>query len=107
VFLGVTAGRAAGYCANCGFRDVSNGGYLFSVFHHSPSFDGMLGIAYRISASVADLQNVDIQGRPTITYTDIKLNQWLRIDGGYMLTDFNRARLLTWDRKLNLARSFR
>lgn len=81
--------------SNFGFGDGSSGGHLFSVCHQSPSLDGILGIGNRIPAAMAYVQKVDIRSRPTIIYTEHQANQWHRVDGGYMLTELERARLLT------------
>ena len=38
-------------------------------------------------------------GRPTIVHRDLKLTQFILIDGAYKLNDFNCAAFLTWNEK--------
>lgn len=55
-----------------------------------------LTIAYQIAASLADVHNVDMEGRASIAHTDISTGQFISIDGddNFKINDFNRARLL-------------
>jgi hypothetical protein len=90
-----------GYCSNSALFDFCTEGDLFDVFDDDPSKKELLAIAYRVAQSVADAHNFDSRGRPTIAHTDIKPDQWIKIDGEYKLNDFNRARLLAWDTEAN------
>lgn len=72
------------------------------MFKSNPSTFELLKIAYEIAASLSDAHNFDSKGRPTISHTDVKPDQWiLGSDGHYRLSDFNRARFLGWDKELN------
>jgi hypothetical protein len=41
---------------------------------------------------LADLHNFDREGQPSVSHTDISLNQFVNIDGRLKLNDFNRVR---------------
>jgi serine/threonine protein kinase len=88
--------RIYGYCAHAGIFDFTSGGDLYQVFGTNPSKEKLLEIAYGVAQSVADAHNI-IDGKPSIAHADIKPDQWILLDGKYMLNDFNRARLMTWD----------
>lgn len=90
-----------GYCGNSAFAEYSTGGDLYDLIDTEPSDIERLRVAYIVAASIADAHHLDSQGRATIAHTDIKPNQWIIIDGEYKLNDFNRARLLTWDKEEN------
>jgi len=91
-----------GHCSNSALFDFCDGGDLYEFFNSDPSKFELLKVAYEISASVADAHNLDSMGRPTISHTDVKPDQWiLGSDGHYRLNDFNRARFLGWDEKQN------
>ena len=55
-----------------------------------------LSIAFQIAASLADVHNVDMEGRASIAHTDISTGQFISIEGddNFKINDFNRARLL-------------
>ena len=55
-----------------------------------------LQVAHMVAKSIADLHNVDQEGRASIAHTDISTDQFISIngDGYYQLNDFNRARFL-------------
>jgi Protein kinase domain len=85
-----------GYCAHAGTFAFTSDGDLYQVFDTNPSKKELLKIAFGVAQSVADAHNI-IDGKPSIAHTDIKPDQWILLDGKYMLNDFNRARLMTWD----------
>ena len=55
-----------------------------------------LRIAYQVAAALADVHNVDMEGRASIAHTDISTGQFISIEGddNFKINDFNRARLL-------------
>lgn len=115
-----------GHCGNSAFFDYCNGGNLYDLFEYDddeeegeggeegegnaaaiattkkppPSPKRILEIAHQVAQSVADAHHVDAQGRATIAHTDIKPDQWILAsdkETHYRLSDFNRARFVTWD----------
>mmetsp|Transcript_29516 Transcript_29516/g.87430 ORF Transcript_29516/g.87430 Transcript_29516/m.87430 type:complete len:103 (+) Transcript_29516:968-1276(+) len=54
-----------------------------------------LTIAVQVAAALADVHAFDI------AHTDIAAKQYVLIDGIYKLQDFNRCKLLEWDRQNN------
>mmetsp|Transcript_10335 Transcript_10335/g.23178 ORF Transcript_10335/g.23178 Transcript_10335/m.23178 type:complete len:511 (+) Transcript_10335:27-1559(+) len=57
-----------------------------------------LGIALQVSTALADVHNIDQEGRPSLAHTDITPSQFIMIDGKYKLNDFNRCRFIRWNR---------
>jgi len=51
-------------------------------------------IATQAAMGLADVHNVDVEGRASIAHTDISPDQFIQIDGLYRLNDFNRARFI-------------
>jgi len=90
-----------GHCGYSALYDFSNGGELSDVHESNPTKDDLLRIAHDVATSVADAHHVDERGRATIAHTDIKPAQFLKVNGRYMLNDFNRCRFLYWNRKRN------
>eukprot|EP00546_Thalassionema_frauenfeldii_P007700 CAMPEP_0178921328 /NCGR_PEP_ID=MMETSP0786-20121207/15500_1 /TAXON_ID=186022 /ORGANISM="Thalassionema frauenfeldii, Strain CCMP 1798" /LENGTH=313 /DNA_ID=CAMNT_0020595495 /DNA_START=419 /DNA_END=1360 /DNA_ORIENTATION=+ len=90
------------HCANSAVFDFCDGGDLYDVFKSNHSTFELLKVAYEIAESLSDAHNFDSKGRPTISHTDVKPDQWiLGSDGHYRLNDFNRARFLGWDKEQN------
>uniref|UniRef100_A0A7S4MR83 Protein kinase domain-containing protein n=1 Tax=Odontella aurita TaxID=265563 RepID=A0A7S4MR83_9STRA len=56
-----------------------------------------LRIAEQVARSIADLHNFDLEGRASVSSTDITPYQFLSMGGKYKLNDFNRARFISWD----------
>ena len=55
--------------------------------------------ATQAATGLADLHNIDHEGRPSIAHTDISPGQFIKIGNRYKLNDFNRARFLLWNVK--------
>ena len=87
-----------GYCAHSATFEFGVEGDLFQVFDSNPSKKQLLEVAFRVAQSVSDAHNI-IDGKPSIAHTDLKPNQWISLHGKFMLNDFNRARLMSWDSK--------
>ena len=87
-----------GHCAHSATFEFGVEGDLFQVFDTNPSKKELLEVAFRVAQSISDAHNI-IDGKPSIAHTDLKPNQWISLHGKYMLNDFNRARLLSWDVK--------
>jgi len=51
---------------------------------------------YQVAAAIADTHNIDREGFPSMTHTDISMSQFVSTNGGedYQINDFNRARFL-------------
>jgi hypothetical protein len=97
-----------GYCTNSAIFDWGDQGTLEDVYERDPkiSKDKLLQIAYNVSLSLAHAHNFDDMGRATLAHTDIKPDQFLVQDGYYKLTDFNRVRFLTWNKREDLQCGF-
>ena len=89
-----------GHCANSALFDYCSGGDLYEIHNQNRTKPDLLRVALEIVTSVAHAHNF-VDGKPTIAHTDIKPDQWIMLDGRYMLNDFNRARFLAWDSVLN------
>lgn len=85
------------HCGYSALYDFSNGGELSDVHESNPTKDDLLRIAHDVATSVANAHLVDKQGRATIAHADIKPAQFLKVNGRYMLNDFNRCRFLFWN----------
>lgn len=90
-----------GHCGYTAIYDFSDGGELSDIFkgETTPTKEELLQIAYDSAAGVADSHLVDKKGRASIAHADIKPAQFLKVNGKYMLNDFNRARFLSWHYK--------
>lgn len=92
-----------GFCGTSGMFQFANGGDLSQLHKqrqqqqqpYTP--DELLLIAYQLAAALEDFHNFDSNNRPTMAHTDIKEDQFLRVDGRYYLNDFNRVQMLTWN----------
>ena len=90
-----------GHCGYSAIYDFSDGGELSDIFQSESNItkEELLQIAHDVATSVADAHNVDTRGRATIAHADVKPAQFLKVNGQYMLNDFNRARFLYYDPK--------
>jgi hypothetical protein len=61
--------------------------------------DELFRIAYDVARAVADAHHFDSKGRATIVHRDIKVNQFILVNGMYRLNDFNLAHLMRWNRE--------
>ena len=52
-------------------------------------------------ACCVQIANFDGEGRASVAHTDITPGQFILVDGKYKLNDFNRARLIRWDKEKN------
>jgi hypothetical protein len=90
-----------GYCTNAAVVDFSDKGSLERVFRSKPSKAELLQVAHDVACAVRDAHHFDDKGRATIAHCDIKLDQFLLVNGVYQLNDFNRAKFLSWDPERN------
>lgn len=94
-----------GYCGNSGLFEYANGGsvsrLLFAAKRNAQNVTLLekLRVATELATAVAELHNVDREGRASIAHTDITPGQFVQANGMFKLNDFNRARLLLWDNK--------
>lgn len=67
-----------------------------------------LNIAYQIAESLADVHNVDMEGRASVAHTDISTGQFISIKGDdvFKINDFNRGRLLRRNTENNTVCAF-
>ena len=86
-----------GYCSLSSLVDYSNEDDLSEIFYQKPRKEQLFEIAYDVAASVADTHHPNAEGRPTIVHLDIKPDQWILMNGKYVLQDFNLAQFLTWN----------
>jgi len=89
-----------GYCGQSALVDYSNGDDMDWLFDQKqkPTKDELFQIAHDVAQSVADSHHFSPQTkRATIVHMDIKPDQWIKLNGKYVLNDFNLARFLTWD----------
>ena len=98
-----------GYCGASAFFDFGDGGQLETNVKKYGAFVGpeLLEIAHRVAESVADVQQSDHFGEPTVAHADIYGSQWVMVRGRYMLTDFNLAKLLKRSKQQNATVPFR
>lgn len=61
--------------------------------------DELFRIAYDVARAVADAHHFDSKGRATIVHRDIKVNQFILVNGMYRLNDFNLAHLMRWNQE--------
>lgn len=96
-----------GYCGQSALYEFAKGGNLRDAINKhiirvkkNPgtgwNSTKKLEVAYMVASSIADLHNVDKEGRASIVHTDISNDQFISIngDGYFQLNDFNRARFL-------------
>eukprot|EP00536_Pseudo-nitzschia_multiseries_P003444 jgi/Psemu1/185890/e_gw1.53.102.1 len=94
-------------CSSTAIFDYADRGDLLEIFKQEGEAGSqiselhLLQIAYNVSLSVHHAHHFDDQGRPTMAHTDIKADQFIFQDGHYKLSDFNRVRFLTWNKKLD------
>jgi len=88
-----------GYCSLSSLVDYSNEDDLSDIFNQKkqPSKDELFQVAYDVAASIADTHHPNVEGRPTMVHLDIKPDQWILMNGKYVLQDFNLAQFLTWN----------
>lgn len=95
-----------GYCGNTAIYQFASGGSLENAVADTERFGRWsswtkMKYAYRVSQSIADVHNVDREGYPSMSHTDISTSQFVSMDGGktYQLNDFNRARFINRDKE--------
>lgn len=100
-----------GHCAQSALVDYSPHVTLYHIFDDEdddyPTYDELFQISYDAVAAVADCHHFNNDGKATIVHKDIKPNQWIYLNGRYMLNDFNLAKFLTWnpEKKRNCGRA--
>mmetsp|Transcript_10335 Transcript_10335/g.23177 ORF Transcript_10335/g.23177 Transcript_10335/m.23177 type:complete len:546 (-) Transcript_10335:2253-3890(-) len=95
-----------GYCGNSGVFDYANDGDIDMLIWADDSDDQpkltkfqKLDLALQMSRGIAAAHNVDREGQASFSHTDISPGQFILIDGIYKLNDFNRARLIMWNKE--------
>jgi hypothetical protein len=90
-----------GYCANSGVYEFADGGSLEDAVDDDETYGDWnvstkFKYAYQVAQAIADVHNIDKEGVPSMSHTDISLSQFVSINGGidYKINDFNRARFL-------------
>lgn len=87
-----------GYCAMAAFVDYSNDWDLYYIFDNGvPPRDELFDLAVDLAQSVADSHLPDENGRPTVVHMDLKPDQWIKLNGKYVLNDFNLAKFITYN----------
>ena len=78
-----------------------------TAFHHL--FLLMRNLTISCSVGLADLHNVDKEGRACIAHTDITASQFVFVNkvGRFLLNDFNRCRFIAWDKRRDKACNFK
>jgi len=96
-----------GYCGQSALYEFAQGGDLkHAIQKHitkpktkQDAWDSAqkLKVAYQIAQALADVHNVDMEGKASIAHTDISTGQFIDIrgDGNFKINDFNRGRLLS------------
>ena len=94
------------YCGNSGIYEFANGGSLEDAMYdengeirqemHNWTSSHKVSLAYQVARAVADVHNMDEEGRASMSHTDIAARQFISVDGGksFKINDFNRARFL-------------
>jgi len=91
-----------GYCSTSALVEYSNGGDLQKSLNLSYARKKQrLEMAVNVAAAVADTHHVNADGYATIAHTDLNPSQFLRLGKRYKLNDFNRAKLLSWNKRTN------
>jgi serine/threonine protein kinase len=90
-----------GYCANTGLYDFADGGSLEDAVDNDTKWQkwtsaDKITYAYQVACAIADVHNIDQEGLPSMSHTDISMSQFVSTDNGktYQINDFNRARFL-------------
>ena len=92
------------FCGNSGIFEYANGGDMEDMIWYSDdkwNSTERLIVAFHVATAIADVHEVEGNGRPSIAHTDITTSQFVYIDGRYKLNDFNRCRFITWNQKTN------
>ncbi|CAB9497556.1 Putative serine/threonine-protein kinase/receptor [Seminavis robusta] len=101
-----------GFCGNSGMFEFADGGSLEDAIWYSdePEWNATekLIVAYQAVSGLADLHNVDVEGRASIAHTDIVPSQFVFVNskGRFLLNDFNRCRFIRWNQKEDKACKF-
>lgn len=87
-----------GYCAMAAFVDYSDDWDLYYLFDDgAPSRGELFDLAVDIAQSVADSHLPDDKGRATVVHMDLKPDQWIKLNGKYVLNDFNLAKFIAYN----------
>ena len=95
-----------GYCANTGIYEFANGGSLEDAVDDEDDYGTWnsttkMKYAYQVALAISDVHNIDMEGLPSMSHTDISMSQFVSKNGGedFQINDFNRARFLYRDVK--------
>jgi len=91
-----------GYCAQSALVDYSDDWDLFYMFDSDdpsdhPDKDELFDLAVDIAQSIADAHLPDKNGRATVVHMDLKPDQWVKLNGRYVLNDFNLAKFIAYN----------
>ena len=86
-----------GYCMNLIIMDYSDKCSLYHIFYSEPSKEKLLKVAHDVACGVCNAHHFDERDIATVVHADIGTDQFLMVDGVYMLNDFNRGKFLSWD----------
>jgi hypothetical protein len=96
------------FCGNSGVFEFADGGSLEDSIWYSEEKEWnsteKLIVAYQAVSGLADLHNIDVEGRASIAHTDIVPSQFVFVNtkGRFLLNDFNRCRFIRWNQKENI-----
>lgn len=86
------------FCGNGGIFEFASGGSLSTyrkAEKHSPSEN--LRATLDAARGIADFHSID--SKPSIVHNDIKVNQFILVDGKFKFNDFNKAKYLIYNKE--------
>lgn len=97
-----------GFCGNSGLFEYASGGDVAHLLWPSRGSERQnitqqlkLNVATQAATAIAEMHNIDQEGRASMAHTDISPGQFVEVNGLYRLNDFNRVRFLNWSRQKN------
>mmetsp|Transcript_34931 Transcript_34931/g.42148 ORF Transcript_34931/g.42148 Transcript_34931/m.42148 type:complete len:470 (-) Transcript_34931:290-1699(-) len=92
------------FCGNSAVFEYGNGGDIENfIWSHpkesQPTWIERLRVATQVAAGIAETHTSENNGLAAIAHTDISLGQFILTNGVYKLNDFNRCRLIRWNKK--------
>lgn len=88
-----------GYCGHSALFEHAPGGDMSDALFENdekPTSNEKFDMAVQVAQAISDLHNFNDKV-PAIVHADIMTNQFVRIDGVYKLSDFNRCTFLYWN----------
>lgn len=88
-----------GYCSQSALVDYSTEWDMYYLFDEDPlpTENELFDLAVDIAQSIADSHLPDDKGRATVVHMDLKPDQFIKLNGKYVLNDFNLAKFITYD----------